>query len=176
MYRLLAGDKIRFLDDILTFLESSVEQQNEDVVASASCYNSNKDKFFGITYSFKPFLTQGKERLYLRVAMLHLEKEGLIQKCPNIKNIEVPIYLISYSGIILVRNGGYCKKLILDNIKDILQRIAWFITIATLILNLYINKDKLTFSADTSANKKTEVKDTLQKQTKKFQKQILKGQ
>ncbi|MEZ7507351.1 hypothetical protein [Flavobacterium sp. Arc2] len=169
MYKLLAGDKIRFLDDILTFLESSVEQQNADMVASASCYNYNKDKFFGITYSFKPFITQSKEHLYLRVAMLHLEKKGLIHKYPNLKNIELPIYLISYSGLILVRNGGYCKKIVLDRLKEFLQRLAWFFTILGLLLNAYIYRDKLTFFSDTSTNPKTEVKDILQKQTKVFQ-------
>ena len=60
MYKFLAGDKIRFLDDILTFLESSVEQQDEDIIASKTCYNGNKDKILGIIYSFKPFLTKGK--------------------------------------------------------------------------------------------------------------------
>ena len=176
MYKLLAGNKIQFLDDILTFLESKVEQQTEDLVASSSCYNYNKDKVLGINYSFKSFLPKDKERLYLRVAMLHLEKEGLVNKLPNPNNIEIPLYLITYQGIILVRNGGYCKKLILDNIKETLQKIAWFITILTLILNLYINKEKLISSSDTSTNQETEVKDILLKQTKKHQKQILIGQ
>lgn len=163
MYKFLAGTKIRFLDDILTFLESSLEQQDEDKVASQSCYNSNKDNFLGITYSFKPFLKEGKERLYLRVAMLHLEKEGLIHKYPNVKNIELPIYLISYSGLILVRNGGYCKKIVLDRLKEFLQRLAWFFAILGLLLNAYIYRDKLTFSSDNSTNQKTEVRDSLQK-------------
>jgi hypothetical protein len=168
MYKFLAGNKIRFLDDILTFLESSVEQQNEDTVASASCYNSNKDKFFGITYSFKTFLTQGKERLYLRVAMLHLEKEGLIHKYPNIKNIELPIYLISYSGLILVRNGGYCKKVVLDRLKEFLQRSAWFFAILGLLLNAYIYRDKFT-SYDTSTSQKVQAKEVQQEKTKVVQ-------
>lgn len=172
MYKFLAGNKIRFLDDILTFLESSVEQQNEDVVASASCYNSNKDKFLGITYSFKSFLTQGKERLYLRVAMLHLEKEGLIQKYPNLNNVEVPIYLISYSGLILVRNGGYCKKLVLDRLKEFLQRLAWFFAILGLLLNLYIYRYNL-ISCDTSTTQKEQVKEVQQEKTKVFQEQKL---
>jgi hypothetical protein len=162
MYKLLAGNKIKFLDDILTFLESQVEQQTEDLVASNSCYNSTKD---GVNYTFKSFLTKDKERLYLRVAMLHLEEEGFITKYPNIKNIEVPLYLITYSGIILVKNGGYSKKLVLDRLKEILQRFAWFVTILTLLLNLYVNKDKL-ISSDTSTNQKTEVKASPQKETK----------
>ena len=99
--------------------------------------------------------------------MLHLEKEGLVQKIQNPSDVELPIYLITYSGVILVRNRGYSKKLVLDNVKDFLQRLAWFVAILTLILNLYINKDKLIFSSDTSTNQKTEVKDSLQKQTKK---------
>jgi predicted ATP-binding protein involved in virulence len=97
--------------------------------------------------------------------MLHLEEEGFITKYPNIKNIEVPLYLITYSGIILVKNGGYSKKLVLDRLKEILQRFAWFVTILTLLLNLYVNKDKL-ISSDTSTNQKTEVKASPQKETK----------
>lgn len=168
MYKFLAGDKIRFLDDILTFLESSVEQQDEDIVASKTCYNENKDKILGIIYSFKPFLTKYKERLYLRVAMLHLEKEGLIQKYPNLKNVEVPVYLISYSGLILVRNGGYCKKLILDNLKEFLQRSAWFFAILGLLLNAYIYRDKFT-SCDTSTSQEVQVKEVQQEKTKVVQ-------
>jgi hypothetical protein len=165
MYKLLAGDKIRFLDDILTFLESSVEQQDEDIVASKTCYNEHKDKIFGIIYSFKSFLTKDKERLYLRVAMLHLEKEGLIHNHPNLKNIEVPIYLISYSGLILVRNGGYCKKVVLDRLKEFLQRLAWFFAILGLLLNAYIYRDKFT-SYDTSTSQKVQVKEVRQEKTK----------
>lgn len=168
MYKLLAGAKIRFLDDILTFLESSVEQQDEDLVASKTCYNEYKDKIFGIIYSFKPFLTKDKERLYLRVAMKHLEKEGLIHNYPNQKNIEVPIYLISYSGLILVRNGGYCKKVVLDRLKEFLQRLAWFFAILGLLLNAYIHRDKFT-SYDTSTSQEVKVKEVQQEKTKVVQ-------
>lgn len=144
MYKLLVGEKIRFLDDILYFLESTVNQQNEDVVASACCYNSKIDRLTGVKeYSFKRFLPTLKERLYLRVAMLHLEKEGFITKHPNLSDIEIPLYLISYSGIILVENGGYCKSLVLNRLKEILQRLAWFVTLLALLLNAYVYKDRL---------------------------------
>ncbi|OWP86213.1 hypothetical protein BWK60_10000 [Flavobacterium covae] len=170
MYKFIAGNKIRFLDDILTFLEDGVEQKDEDVITLKVCYNEYKDKILGKMHTLKPFLTEEKGKLFLRVALLHLEKEGLIQKYSNPSNIAVPIYLITYSGLILVKNGGYCKKLILDKLKEFLQRLAWFVTLLTLILNLYINKDKLISFSDTSTNHKTEVKDTLQKQTKKSKK------
>ncbi|WKW45493.1 hypothetical protein P3875_06790 [Myroides sp. JBRI-B21084] len=156
------------MDDVLSFLESSVEQQDEDIIASKTCYNEHKDKIFGIIYSFKPFLTKNKERLYLRVAMLHLEKEGLIYNYPNLKNTEVPVYLITYSGLILVRNGGYCKKVVLDRLKEFLQRLAWVFAIIGLLLNAYICRDKLT-SFCTSTPQEEQVKEVQQEKTKVVQ-------
>lgn len=163
MYKYLVSGKIRFLDDILYFLESKLELQSENELSLGTCHKANKNKLSGITYSFKSFLPKDRERLYLRVAMIYLEKENLIIKQINLNNVEVPDYLISYSGIVLVRNGGYSKKFVLDKLKEFLQRLAWFVTVLALILNLYINKEKFIFFDTSNTLKKVVKQNQLQK-------------
>jgi hypothetical protein len=170
MYKFLVGGKIRFLDDILTFLESKVEQQSEDIVASNTCYLSNKDKFFGVIYSFKTFLPKDKERLYLRVAMIHLENEKLIIKTTT-KNLYIPDYLISYDGIILVKNGGYSKKIVLERLKELLQRCAWFTALVTLGFNIYFQTHTVKLSSDISKSQVKQVSQTPKIKAQKHKKQ-----
>jgi hypothetical protein len=68
----------------------------------------------------------------------------------------------------LVRNGGYCKKVVLDRLKEFLQRSAWFFAILGLLLNAYIYRDKFT-SYDTSTSQKVQAKEVQQEKTKVVQ-------
>lgn len=172
MYKSLVDNKISFLDDILNYLSLEIDLKDEDTISLNSCYSEEKDEILGDTYVIKPFLPKNKERLYLRVALLHLEKEGYIEKHINNENINIPLYIITYSGVILVENGGYSKKLLLDKLKEFLQRFAWFVTIIGLLLNAYIHRDKLITSfcnCDTSTTQKIDLKEDYQRN-----KQILK--
>lgn len=147
-YRLLSSPKIRFLDDILIELEKEPVEQSEDCIAPKVCYKDTKpDKVFGSFRITKPFIPENKERKYFRIATLYLERKNLITILRF--NPFTPTYIINYEGIVLVRGGGLGRKLVLEKLSGILQRLAWTIVFLTFLINTliqlgYIQKSTVT--------------------------------
>ena len=136
MFKYFSGSKIYFLDEILIALNSKPIKFDEDELSLLVCNSATP-------FQFKEFLPKDNERLFLRSAMLYLEDKNLIHKFPNTTNIEIPIYLISYEGIILVKKGGLGKQIILERLKDFLQRLAFLTAFITLLFNIIIQYPKI---------------------------------
>ena len=136
-YKFLSSPKIRFLDDILIELEKEPVEQNEDYLAPKVCYfNSKPTKPFGSLKLTQPFIPEGKERKYFRIAVLYLERENLITTLRV--NPYKPDYLINYEGIVLVKNGGLGRKIFLEKLSGILQRLAWTTVFIAFLVNTLI--------------------------------------
>lgn len=136
-YRLLSSPKILFLDDILIELEKEPYEQGEDYIASKVCFKDTKsDKIFRSFRITKPFIPEGEELNYFRIASLYLERENLITVLRY--NPFSPKYIINYEGIVLVKSGGLGRKLVLEKLSGVLQRLAWFIVFLTFLVNTLI--------------------------------------
>lgn len=167
-YRLLSSPKIRFLDDILIELEKEPVEQNEDCIAPKVCYfDSEPDKIFGSFRLTQPFIPEGKERLYFRIATLYLERENLISVIRV--NPYTPTYLINYEGIVLVKNGGLGRKLFLEKWSGRLQRMAWIVALLMLILKIIIDLNYIPIketNSDTTPNDSLNIYPTETKKAK----------
>ncbi|WP_417197769.1 hypothetical protein [Bizionia sp.] len=183
-YRFLSSPKIRFLDNILIELEKEPVEQNEDYIAPKVCYfDSKPDKIFGSFRLTQPFIKEGKERLYFRIATLYLERENLISIIRV--NPYTPTYLINYEGIVLVKSGGLGRKLFLEKWSGRLQRMAWIIAFFTLLFKILIDlnyiqpikesnsdtipNDSLNICPTESKGSKESLKEPLQKKLDKVQ-------
>ncbi|GIZ10387.1 hypothetical protein [Flavobacterium sp. UMI-01] len=133
----LDEEKFLFSDDILNQLAKEPEFQNEDYVAPIVCNNLVDIEIFGKIYTPKDFIPKDKERLYFRNATLYLESKNLI--IVDRTNPINPKYLISYEGLILVKNGGIIKDLRNTHIKDFLQKAVWFVAILTFFVSTLLS-------------------------------------
>ncbi len=132
----LDEEKFQFVDDILVQLAKEPEFQLEDYIAPIVCNNVSDVEIFGKIYTTKDFIPQGKERLYFRIATFYLEEKKLI--IVERSNPDNPKYLISYEGLILVKNGGLITELRNKYIKNFLEKTALVITILTFFLTVIL--------------------------------------
>ncbi|NGZ90402.1 hypothetical protein [Psychroflexus maritimus] len=170
-YRFLSSPKIRFLDDILIELEKEPVEQNEDYIAPKVCYFDSKPyKIFGSFRLTQHFIPKGKERLYFRIATLYLERENLISIIRV--NPYTPTYLINYEGVVLVKSGGLGRKIFLEKLSGILQRLAWTTVFLAFLINTLIQL-KLVHPFKAS-NRETNPSDSTNKRTQDISKPIQK--
>jgi hypothetical protein len=143
MYKYTTSKKVRFLEDILKFLEQNPFEHKEDDLATKVCFNYVNQKPLPSIRMTKRFIPEGKERLFFRIASIYLEKEGLLDILKV--NPNNPTYIITYQGIILVRKGGLGKKIFLDNTNGFLQRLFWFVGFLTLLFTILLQLGYLDF-------------------------------
>ena len=133
----LNEEKFQFVDDILIQLAKEPDFQLEDYIAPIVCNNVSDVEIFGKIYTKKDFIPQDKERLYFRIATFYLEEKKLI--IVERSNPYNPKYLISYEGLILVKNGGLITDLRNKYIKNFLEKTALVITILTFFLTVILS-------------------------------------
>jgi len=124
---------LKYLDEILKeLLETTGDYVNEDIIAPKVTFKKHKTPIgdFITTYEGIP---EDKERVIFRLAMRHLEKQDLIIMQAIDKNS--PDYMITFEGLVVVKNGGLLKQRNNEKIKDFLQKIFWVIALLAFVVN-----------------------------------------